>query len=161
MTISQKARDLIHGRFWIEWTNKFEESADTLITPDNMDVMDEFNAAGTSEDETPLQNKLTLWNHVHELIQYTVTDEWQTPAQTLERGKGDCEDYSFLMASLLEYLDPDENCIQVGYMDYPDGRTEEHVWNMADGLLIDATGSPDAVGSMGYRPVREFQIERI
>jgi len=32
-----------------------------------------------------------------------VTDHWQTPLETLERGKGDCEDYAILKLAVLAY----------------------------------------------------------
>jgi archaellum component FlaC len=48
------------------------------------------------------RNDLTLWD-----------DMWQTPAQTLELGKGDCEDMSILLVSMIRCYNDDQYYTEV------------------------------------------------
>jgi len=61
-----------------------------------------------------------IWKHVAENVQYVadedssgVSDFWLYPAETLTLRKGDCEDTSFLLASLLLASGISEHCIRV------------------------------------------------
>lgn len=78
----------------------------------------------------------TIWNYVARSIQY-VTDKssfglddfWLFPEETLVLHKGDCEDSSFLLATLLLASGISEHCVRVvlGSISTPDG-SFGHAW---------------------------------
>lgn len=53
-----------------------------------------------------------------DLENYKALEYWASPDETIERGAGDCEDISFLIASILnglpDHLRPENVCITVG-----------------------------------------------
>ena len=69
---------------------------------------------------------------VNEAIKYTADteDKWQSPDETVKRGKGDCEDYAILKMSMLE---PFTEC-ELAYT-YADGVT--HMILLCDGYVLD------------------------
>ena len=60
-------------------------------------------------------------------------DEWQYPEETVVLKTGDCEDYAFLLASMLEACDISPYCIRVAFgkiVDHASGATWDHAWVM-------------------------------
>ena len=78
-----------------------------------------------------------VWKYVTENIEYR-TDEvaqrkadfWQFPAETLALGTGDCEDCSFLLASLLLASGISPFCVRIvfGILTDKNGRKGGHSW---------------------------------
>ncbi len=79
-----------------------------------------------------------VWNHVVEHIHYHSEqeshDRWQFPQETLQLGHGDCEDKSFLCASLLVAagIPADRVRVVVGILasDVQSPRNQGHAWPM-------------------------------
>jgi hypothetical protein len=93
-------------------------------------------AYGTTYEFVPTQDKadfalIIAWLYAHcvytsDIETHGVTDYWQTPAETIALGSGDCEDYSTLLCSLLRAygVPADEVYVVVGYT----AAGEAHSW---------------------------------
>lgn len=83
---------------------------------------------------------------VHSEVKYKSErgDFWQMPVETLEKGVGDCEDSSLLLASLLLCYLPSEDV----YVVAGDWKGDGHCWVLADWHLVESTRS-------SVRPVKE------
>jgi hypothetical protein len=97
---------------------------------------------------------------------YVTFDYWSFPAETLTTGYGDCEDVSFLLASILRSrLSEDEVFVTIGTF-----RDFGHAWvTLGDGLVLEATSTPEAprkyvaVKEAGspYRPMLRFNDKKV
>jgi len=92
---------------------------------------------------------------VHSEVRYKSErgDFWQMPVETLEKGMGDCEDSSLLLASLLRcYLPPEDVYVVAG-----DWKGDGHCWVLADWHVVESTRSSDrSVKEKDYSPVAFF-----
>jgi len=92
---------------------------------------------------------------VHSEVKYKSErgDFWQMPVETLEKGVGDCEDSSLLLASLLLcYLPPEDVYVVAG-----DWKGDGHCWVLADWHLVESTrSSKRPVKEKDYSPVAFF-----
>lgn len=84
---------------------------------------------------------------------YRVYDYWSFPAETLATGVGDCEDASFLLASILRRRLPDTRVfVTVGLFD-----NYGHAWVTVDGLVLETTpGLPSYVAAREQFPYAAF-----
>jgi len=97
---------------------------------------------------------------------YVTYDYWSFPAETLTTGYGDCEDVSFLLASILRNrLSENEVFVTVGTF-----KNFGHAWvTLSDGLVLEATSSPEAprryvaIKEKGspYNPILRFNDKKI
>lgn len=110
------------------------------ITSDKSEVLkralDEIDLPSAREEGTFDQRALKIWGYVAEKIQYItdkrafgIEDYWLFPEETLVLGKGDCEDSSFLLASMILASGISEHCVRVvlGRISTPDG-AYGHAW---------------------------------
>jgi hypothetical protein len=79
---------------------------------------------------------LKIWDYVARKVEYItdkrafgLDDYWLFPEETLVLGKGDCEDSSFLLASMLLASGISESCVRavLGRISTPDG-SYGHAW---------------------------------
>lgn len=149
--------EMSDGEFWDWWSGRFVSNQDRFITPMDSSVdkqVSKVQSVGKSDME--LIND--TWDHVRRLTIYKLSKEWKTPAETISEGVGDCEDFSFLVTSMLSALGM-KSKLQVGWLERNNGRRGEHVWAESNGRVIDATGTQESIEGMKYTPTRTFVIE--
>jgi len=78
---------------------------------------------------------------VNEFVTYApdAADHWQTPAETLERGRGDCEDFAILKRAMLLAAGYRGGVLFVIVHDLISRR--DHAILVADGLVLDSFNS--------------------
>jgi hypothetical protein len=136
---------------------RFEQNRGAYITPDNREVISAARAA-TKSGGTDKDQGMAAWSYIHSRVKYVLSREWKTPAQTLREGTGDCEDVTFLAASMLLNMSVSDPQVAVGTLIYPNGDNELHTWVKVDGLVVDPTGSPDRSPEVTYKPVKTYTI---
>lgn len=150
-------KDMREARFWKIWKDRFEDEKSLFITPNKPSV----SQAAERASRRGLNRKRTamnIWDYIYNNVDYVLSKRWKTPAETLRESTGDCEDVTFLTASMLVSLGVDDFTIEIGELIYPDGRVELHTWVEVDGLVIDATGRPRREAGLGYRSVQSYRI---
>jgi hypothetical protein len=76
-----------------------------------------------------------VWNNIEytkDREQYGFRDYWASPEQTLESGKGDCEDYALLFLYIVKMNLDIEGTVEVSY--YPEFGIY-HAYGVADGAM--------------------------
>lgn len=131
----------IEDSFWEEWTGRIKRQSGKFITPANPLVREHSRKIDTGTGERRDERAVRVWEHVASTIEYKLSKEWKTPGQTLKEGVGDCEDVTFLVASMLPNVGVDESVIKLGEID-KGGEVEAHTWNVVGGKIIDATAMP-------------------
>jgi hypothetical protein len=95
-------------------TNTYTHNYTAFIQPETVKTLCK---SIIDSNKTILENLGTLYNYVLDNIEYAYDndthpgywDYWQTPTQTLQLKKGDCEDMSILLLSLIKAYKPDLN----------------------------------------------------
>jgi len=150
--------ELVEQRFWIEWEDKFESDSNSYITPQHPEVEEAASVASPPMGASDAEIGRAAWDYVYDKVNYKLSKEWKTPAQTLRERTGDCEDVTFLIASMLPNMGVDESKIVIGDLKFPDGREELHTWNEVGGIVIDATGSMSSAEMAEYVPKTTYAI---
>lgn len=143
--------------FWADWMEKFNNNTHKYITPSNGLVVKESEKVKQSVLMGDIEKAMKASDIVFENIEYKLSERWKTPKETLEEAAGDCEDVTFLLASMLPNLGIEESKIQVGRLE-TEGGHELHTWNMVDGKVIDGTGMSTMVDNTKYKPVNTWLI---
>lgn len=143
--------------FWQWWANRFESNVDTYITPNNQLVS--RRARRSAVGKTDKQKAMAAWRWLRRETEYELSKLWKVPSQTLRDRKGDCEDYTFLIASLLKAGGSNGHKIKIGELITPDGQRQLHTWNVVSGRVIDATGDPEDVKHVDYNTIRSYTIQ--
>lgn len=149
---------MLYGDFWEDWIHRFEDERNVLITPDNPAVVRYAKKLGLDRKRNIDNPVEYLWQSVYDDIDYKLTWEWSTPENTLFVGFGDCEDLSFLLSSLLPYLDKNKFKFVLGYLKGNGFGEQEHVWLEVDGNVVDATGEPGTPEKWTYDEVHSWDI---
>lgn len=149
---------LIESRFYQGWEERFEDETETFITPTNSKVVEISETALMSGFEGQMTSARDAWQWVYTNIDYKLSKEWKTPEQTIREGIGDCEDVTFLIASMLPNMGVDESVVVLGELMFPDGRGQFHTWNEVGDMVIDGTGSMDKVKTLNYVPHKRYKI---
>jgi len=151
-------KQMREARFWKGWKDRFEDSNHRFVTPDNPLIVEVSAEAhnGTSSDE---EAALQAWEYIYDNVEYVLSKEWKEPAQTLRDGTGDCEDVTFLTASMLPNMGVESFKVVIGEMVFPSGAKELHTWVEVGDLAVDPTGSPTEDPSVQYRPVQIYRIK--
>lgn len=87
---------------------------------------------------------------VHNKVKYIFErgDYWQFPLETLDSGRGDCEDTSILLCSILRnYIPPEEVYCVAG-----DWKGDGHCWVVANWNIIETTANSRKSIVGGYKP---------
>lgn len=150
--------DIREARFWDEWQERFEDNRYKYITPEHPDVIRAARRANRrgADDKEKAED---AWWSVYKQVKYVLSKEWKTPAQTLRERTGDCEDVSFLIASMLPNMGVTGHELVIGDLIFPDGEKQLHVWVEVDGFEVDPTGSPKLAGKVNYKPIKKYVIE--
>lgn len=143
------------GSFWPRWMAAIEEKSDTYIRPSHPQVTrlaDEIRPA-----KTRYETAKDVWKTIHNRTEYKQSNRWKTPNQTIKTNTGDCDDQTFLQTSVLAALGiPTSIC--GGTLTFPNGTTEEHVWNTVDGRIVDATATPYETSHLTYTTYARVDI---
>lgn len=158
MKVRNWLNKVVVDRFWKTWHNKFRLNSKKYVTPQNPLVQRELDRFGWSKTDSDKEKARKAWVHVYETTDYKLSSRWYTPEETLKNGRGDCEDVTFLIASMLTAMGVKRHSIRTGVLVKPDGLSGEHVWNEVDGMVVDATGRPEDVPPMEYHSNQEFVI---
>ena len=150
-------REMKEARFWKGWQDRFERERDDFITPSHPAVVQAANKASTGATATE-DVALDAWQYIYDNVSYKLSKEWKEPAQTLREGTGDCEDVTFLAASMLPNMGVDRPKIAIGELTFPSGADELHTWVIAGDTIIDPTGRPRTDLDVSYRPVHKYTI---
>lgn len=145
-------------RFWIEWEDKFESDSNTYITPLDPEVIEAASVARPEMEADDERVAKEAWRYVYENVDYVLSEEWKTPSQTLREGAGDCEDVTFLIASMLPNMGIPKSEIVLGDLVFPDGSEELHTWNRVGDTVVDATGSIQSSELATYKPRTTYTI---
>ena len=149
---------MFNNSLWRRWEKRFEDEIHKFITPDDELVIDMTQETGFLHGSSDWQKAKKAWVHVYKNIDYELSLEWKEPRQTIEEGIGDCEDVTFLLASMFPNMGINESYLAIGDLEFPDGRVEEHTWNIVEGNIADATGSPEDVKGLRYHEKRKWLI---
>lgn len=139
---------------WPDWEERFSDEYNDYITPNNPTVVRAVNESDALQRNTPQGMAESCWQWVITNTEYKISKEWKTPEETINSGVGDCEDVTFLIASMVASLGVSGSKVVAGYLTKPNGEPEPHTWNVVDGMIVDATGSPSDVQNIRYD--REF-----
>lgn len=151
-------RKIMMRNFWEDWKDRFVDNADLYITPDNDTVINAVSSLDIREQDDDIQKAIRAWGYVFKNIDYVLSRRWKTPEETIKEGVADCEDFTFLLASMFETMGIDDHQIRIGDITMPDGRIEQHTWNIVNGSIVDGTGAPNDVEYIDYKTVFEFNI---
>lgn len=143
--------------FWDWWVKRFIDEHEQYITPDNHLVKQWTSGAKLDRESNPEHKALKAWDYVHERIDYKLSRKWKTPEETIQDSEGDCEDVTFLIASMLASDGVEKTQIGLGELVYPDQKKQLHTWNVVNDTVIDATGVPDGINTFKY----DEKVDRI
>lgn len=143
--------------FWDKWEEKFLSGIDEYITPTAKPVKAAVANAGICEECPKEKVAKDVWEYVHSVVGYKLSEEWKTPEQTLKEGKGDCEDVSFLAASMLIRSGISGFDFVIGYMDKTDNG-EKHTWLEVGDLVVDPTTGVGENGDIEYTAEKKFEL---
>lgn len=149
---------LLDGIFWDDWEERLADEADKFVTPNDPVVVEEANKIDINGARTERDVALDTWRHVARRIDYELSKEWKEPRQTLQEGVADCEDLTFLIASLLPNLGVEKSFMHAGDLIFEDGDEQKHSWNVVGGMIVDATGMPEDIVGLKYRPLLKFRV---
>lgn len=141
---------------WDSWVERFERYNPKVITPNNSMVVSESRRIRPGSDD--VDRALNAWDHVMSRIEYGLSPGWKTPQETLKYREADCEDFTFLLASLFPNLGIKESKVVVGELISPTGKSEFHTWNVVAGRVIDATGTQKDVEKLQYKEAESWRI---
>lgn len=150
--------EVVERRFWIEWEDKFESDSSSYITPMHPEVEEASAVASPVMGSSDSEIGKAAWQYVYDNIDYKLSEQWKRPAETLRSGEGDCEDVTFLIASMLPNMGVERSKIAIGDLVFPDGKEEMHTWNVVGGVNIDATGSMRSSELVEYKPKTTYTI---
>jgi hypothetical protein len=139
-------------------------------------ALNEIDLPTSREEGTFDLRAIKIWDCVAKKIQYItdkavfgLEDYWLFPEETLVLGKGDCEDSSFLLASMLLASGISEHCVRVvlGRISTPDGsyghawvvyQNESGCWCLMESTLDSA---PDKLAAADpfIRPGNQYQYQ--
>lgn len=136
--------------FWEEWADRFDRETHKFITISDDLVIKEAKKVNIDNSDTRLDRAFKVWVHVHNEIDYVLSKRWKTPRHTLKEGTGDCEDVTFLLASMFPNVGVHNTEMNLGVLNFEDGRKEYHTWNTVEDTTMDATGPPHIVEQLKY-----------
>lgn len=144
--------------FWNNWSRRLEENKDSFIKPNNKDVIDLSRKVSLSNNDMAIDRAYKVWDVVRSNIDYEISVTWKTPSRTIKVGEGDCKDMTFLISSMLPNVGVMSSDICLGILNFPDGISEEHVWNEVDGQVIDATGDQEDIETLNYEKSKTIEL---
>lgn len=138
------------------WTQKFESDYQDYITPQSGSVRRTSNIIRKKIDGIDERQVINAWVYDH--IVYVGSNRWRKPESTLSNRRGDCEDVTFLIASMLPHFGYGRSKIEIGRLKMRSGEDEFHTWNRAKGDIIDGTAGPEMINEESYKKEESYII---
>lgn len=151
-------KDMAEARFWDKWDRKFSFGSERYIKPFNTTVKETAESLNISEGQTDVDIATDISDWIHNHHEYKLSKRWKRPEATVREGSGDCEDYTFLLASILPHYGINEFSIVTGEAQIAD-KGEFHVWLEIDGNVIDPTASKSQQENVEYESELVYDIE--
>lgn len=143
--------------FWDDWDTKFNFNRRKFVNPDDPIVSNTAREIQIRSSE-PSRIAMQVSDWVVSNCEYDLSKEWKLPRDTITEGRGDCEDYIFLTASILPNLGVNNFTIEAGYASV-EGVDEMHVWMVVDGEVIDPVAKQFGIQEVDYEPELSYQME--
>lgn len=152
-------RGVMEERFWRNWRRRLDRSSGVYINPDRNEVVEKADELGIDENKPDIEIAHEIWDYIRNNYEYNLNSRWRRPEELMEDGVGDCEDYCFLMASLLPNFGVYNFDLIAGEAS-TDHETDYHVWMKIDGEIVDPTAKPRQVPKIEYDPELIFEVEK-
>lgn len=149
---------IMEANFWDNWESKFNLNGKRYLDPDEQKVRHTVEHLNIAENRSDIEVARDISDWISSNHKYELTKRWRKPEDTLEEGVGDCEDYTFLLASILPHFGIKKFDIVAGDARYS-GNSEFHVWMELDGEVIDPTASSLQSETVQYIPELTFNID--
>ena len=149
--------EMVEARFWDTWDSKFSLNKRDYIKPDHPEVvaLAEELDINVSRPDSQIAKRVSNW--IRQNYEYGLEKRWREPQVTIQDQKGDCEDYVFLLASILPNHGVNEYTIVAG--DARAGkRSELHVWMEVGGKVVDPTATKDQTEYLTYVPELRYKV---
>lgn len=148
---------MVEARFWDDWDSKFSVNKDDYIRPDHPDViaLAEELDINISRPDSQIAKRVSNW--IRQNYEYDLEKKWRRPQVTIADKKGDCEDYVFLLASILPNYGVNDFTIVAGDA-RSDNRSELHVWMEVEGKIVDPTATKEQTNYLTYVPELQYKI---
>lgn len=150
--------DLQEERFWLEWKDKFTDRYNMYINPDNQTVVNYARSLSVPQEGTDYEIAKAIWRHIDSEYEYDLTKKWKQPQEAIRKGSGDCEDYVFLLGSLLPNFGVNEFEVVIGEVRVAD-KSEYHTWMRVSGEIVDPTANPDEMEGLEYVEEESFDVK--
>jgi len=146
--------------FFANWEDRFQDNWEKYITPQQKMVVEWSNDAVETTSRPDKEIAETMWLYVYDNTEYKLSKKWKTPLETIKSRIGDCEDFTFLLASMFPNAGITTSKVALGEVKFPTGYSEYHTWNIVDGKVIDATGTPESVKKVKYKKTEEWKVNK-
>jgi len=143
--------------FWDNWESKMMVNYRKYIAPDSQAVTELANSLNILENQTHAGIAGDISDWIANNYDYKLEKRWRRPEETIQDQMGDCEDYTFLLASLLPHFGVDEFTIVAGEA-ITGSKSELHVWLEIDGDVTDPTADALQAQSVSYMDELRFDI---
>lgn len=154
MSILEEAQE---QRFWLEWEDRFTDNVNYYINPDHPSVTSYAASLDVSKDAPREEIVNQLWTHIDNRYEYNLTKKWKQPQEAIRKKSGDCEDYVFLLGSLLPNFGINEFEVVIGEVKAGD-RSEYHTWMRVDDRIVDPTTGPNEMDGLRYVEEKSFKV---
>lgn len=144
--------------FWKSWEMKFTSRSNYYLDPDDPAVAGEAEDLEIRSSKSGHKIAKEIWKYINDEYKYKLTKEWQKPADLIDSRIGDCEDYCFLLGSLLPHFGVDRYKIITGEAEVR-GQREFHVWMRVDDEIIDPTAKVGGIDNIDYDKELQFNIQ--
>ncbi len=157
MSIGSLYEEIAESRFYDEWAERFETEWRSYIRPSDPKVEKWSGIAVRGDKMSDEEKAERVWMYVYNNVEYDLSEKWKSPRETINSRKGDCEDVTFLIASMLPNVGVEKSYVVLGSLKI-NGEKEYHTWNKVGDMVIDGTGGKDAVKSQTYTPEKKWEI---
>jgi len=158
MSLTEIIDDVAEARFYDDWAERFETEWEQYVRPGDRRVKKWANMA-VKDKNKPVEHKAErAWMYVYNNVDYTLSKKWKSPRETINSRDGDCEDVTFLIASMLPNAGVEESKVAVGEIKHGE-KTEYHTWNIVNGKVLDGTGGKDAISNQEYIPEKTWDVK--
>lgn len=144
--------------FWDSWADRFTSNANEYITPEDEAVKNAVEDAELCDDCDENDKVDSIWEYVNEKVNHKLSKKWKTPSETLDSQIGDCEDVSFLAASMLLNVGIGGFEFVIGDMTGTGNDLTKHTWLEVNGRIVDPTTPVGANEHLEYRKEMGFKI---
>jgi transglutaminase-like putative cysteine protease len=151
---------IMQERFFSEWKQRFEGNWQKYIKPDDRRVEQWARVAEPGFGDAE-EIAVTTHSYVYNKTDYKLSKKWKTPRETIRSKIGDCEDFTFLISSMLPNMGVESHELHLGKIEFPDGSEDYHTWNEVGGVVVDATGSREAIKRIQYKTDTKWTIEQM